>query len=388
MMRVAIVGASQTAFGDLPELSIKELFLQAYEGLLASVDKGIDPAQIEAAFIGTLGVGGFQLGQAAPLLTSYVGLPNIPTTRIENACVSGSLALLNAVYSILSGEYEVVLVAGIEKMRDMSTMQTKYWLGVSGDTEYERLAGLTFAAIYALMANRYFADYQATKEHLSKIAVKNHRNGAQNPKAQFQREITLDRALRGPNVASPLNLYDCCSITDGAAALLVVNGKRANEFTDNPVYIAGWGTASDYLAVHDRETITGVKATSIAAQKAYQRAGITPKDVSVAEVHDCFTIAELMAYSDLGFCDKHEAHILLDEGFFDLDGELPVNPSGGLKAKGHPVGATGTGQIYEIYHQLRGTADRPSRQVGEAKVGLTHNVGGSGGSVVVAVYRR
>ncbi len=385
-MGVAICGAYQTKFGDFPSLGIKELFLEAYKGLLESVDKGIDPALIEAAYIGSLGVGGFQLGQPAPLLTGFIGLPGIPSVRVENACASGSFALLGAIHSILSGEHEILLAGGVEKMRDMSTMETKFWLGVSGDTEYERLAGVTFAGVYALMANRYLEEYDLEKKHLSMIAVKNHRNGAQNPKAHFQREITLEQAVGAPNVAYPLNLYDCCPISDGAAAVLVVNDKRVKEFTDAPLYIIGWGAASDYLAVYDRKSLTTISAAVKAANKAYKMASVSPQDVDVAEVHDCFTIAEVMAYEDLGFCGRGESHKFIEDGYFTLEGTLPVNPSGGLKSKGHPLGATGLGQAYEIFHQLRGSVEKKSRQVSNARIGLTHNVGGSGGSAVVFIY--
>lgn len=387
MRKVAIVGSSQTRFGDLPDSSIKELFASAFRHLLVSVDKGIDPQQIEAAYIGTLGVGGFQLGLSAALLTSFVGLPGIPAFRVENACASGGFALLGAIYDVASGAHDVVLAGGVEKMRDMSSLKTRYWLGVSGDTEYERLAGMTFAGVYAMIANRYMEEYALDNKHLSMIAVKNHHNGAMNPKAQFQREVTLGRALKAPMVADPLNLYDCCPLSDGAGAALVVAAERAKEFTDCPVYVAGFGAASDHVALHDRTVITSLNASVGAAKAAYEMAEVGPADIDVAEVHDCFTIAEVLAYEDLGFCERGEAHRHIEEGTFTLQGKLPVNPSGGLKAKGHPIGATGLGQTYEIFNQLRGTADRPERQVADADVGLSHNVGGSGGAAVILIYK-
>lgn len=386
---VAIVGAGQTKYGDFPDKGIKELFTEAYREMLASVDKGIDPKDIQAAFIGTLSSGsGFQLGQMAPLLTGHVGLPDIPAVRVESACASGGYALMMAVNAIASGKYDIVIAAGVEKMRDVSATKSKYWLGVSGDTEYERLAGLTFAGIYAAMARRYMEEYGLRREHLSMVAVKNHRHGAQNPKAQFQREIDLETALSGPEVAFPFNIWDCCPTTDGAAAVLLVNPRIAKSFTDCPVYIIGWGSGSDYLAIHDRESITSVRAAVRAAKEAYQQAGVRPEDIQLAEVHDCFTIAEVMAYSDLGFCEPGQAGRLLEEGATALGGRLPVNVSGGLKAKGHPIGATGVGMAYEIFNQLRGRAEKPSRQVPDARIALSHNVGGSGGSATVFIYQR
>ena len=220
------------------------------------------------------------------------------------------------------------------------------------------------------------------------VAVKNHKNGAQNPKAQFQRETTLDKAVAAPMVAAPLNLFDCCSITDGASAVLVTTVENAKEFTDTPVYVAGFGTSSDYLAIHDRAATTSLEGTRRASDRAYKMAGVGPRDIEVAEVHDCFTIAELLAYEDLGFCEKGKAGPFLEGGHTEITGDKPVNASGGLKAKGHPIGSTGTGQVYEIFHQLRGTVNKPSRQVKGAEIGLTHNVGGSGGTVAVTVLTR
>lgn len=385
---VAIVGAGQTAFGDFPEKSVKELFAEAFQEALESVDRGLDPQRIEAAYIGSLSAGsGFQLGQLGPLLTGYVGLPRIPCVRVENACASGGFALLSAVQAVASGEYDIVLAAGVEKMRDVSAARTRYWLGISGDTEYERLAGLTFAGIYATMARRYMVEYGLKREHLAMVAVKNHRHGSLNPKAQFQREITLEVALSGPEVASPFTVWDCCSTTDGAAVVLVASARVAQSLTDRPVWIIGWGAACDHLAIHDRDSITRLEATRQAARKAYERAGVRPQDIDFAEVHDCFTIAEIMAYVDLGFCQPSEVAAWMEEGVTALGGRLPVNVSGGLKAKGHPIGATGVGQAVEVFQQLRGQAQRPERQVRNARLALSHNVGGSGGSAVVFVFR-
>mgnify|MGYP000168047041 CR=1 FL=1 len=386
MREVALVGAGQTKFGDFPQKGIKELFAEAYAEMLSSVDKGLDPRVIDAAYVGTLGSGGFQLGQVAPLLTGHVGLTGIPSVRVENACASGGFAVFQAVLAVASGVHDVVLAAGVEKMRDLSGEKSRYWLGVSGDTEYERLAGMTFAGIYAMIAARYMEEYSVDRKYLSMVAVKNHANGVRNPKAQMRKAVALEKAMGAPDVAYPLNLYDCSPTSDGAAAVLVVAAERAHEFTDRPVYVLGFGAGSDYLAVHDRETITSFKASVEAAGRAYEMAGLGPEDVDLAEVHDCFTIAELIAYEDLGFAPRGGAPRLLEEGVTELGGQKPVNASGGLKAKGHPLGATGVSQVAEVFLQLRGQAG--DRQVRDPKVGLTHNVGGSGGTATVFLLGR
>ena len=388
MKRVAIVGAGQSRYGEFPEKGIKELFFEAYKDMVSSVDKGFDPKMIDAAYIGNLGSGGFQLGNMSALVSEYVGLPYIHTVRVENACASGGYALVSAVMDVLSGAHKAVIAGGVEKMTDVSGLKQKYWLGVSGDTEYERLAGTTFAGLYALIAQRHMHEFGTKREHLSMVAVKNHKNGAQNPKAQFQREITLEQAMKGPVVAYPLNLFDCCSTTDGASSVLVVDEDIAKQFTDTPVYVAGFGTSSDYLAIHDRLNTVTLEGTKRAASRAYKMAGLTPKDIQVAEVHDCFTIAELLAYEDLGFCPKGKAGQFIEEGHTQIGGDMPVNPSGGLKSKGHPIGSTGTGQAYEMFNQLRGTVQKPARQIKGAELGLIHNVGGSGGTVAVSILRR
>ena len=388
MKKVALVGAGQSRYGDFPDKGIKELFLEAYKDMVVSVDRGFDPKLVESAYIGNLGSGGFQLGNMSALVSEYVGLSHINTMRIENACASGGYALVAAIMDVASGAHRVALAGGVEKMTDVSGIKQKYWLGVSGDTEYERLAGTTFAGLYALIAQRHMYEFGTKREHLSMVAVKNHKNGAQNPKAQFQREITLEQAMKGPIVASPLNLFDCCSTTDGASAVLVVDADIAKQFTDTPIYVGGFGTSSDYLAIHDRVSTVTLEGTKRASTQAYAMAGLTPKDIQAAEVHDCFTIAELLAYEDLGFCEKGKAGQFIEEGHTQIGGDKPVNASGGLKSKGHPIGSTGTGQAYEMFNQLRGTVQKPTRQIKGAEIGLIHNVGGSGGTVAVSILRR
>ena len=388
MKKVAIVGAGQSRYGEFPDKGIKELFFEAYRDMVGSVDKGLDAKRVEAAYVGNLGSGGFQLGNMSALVSEFVGLPYVHTVRVENACASGGYAIVSAAMDVMSGMHDVVVAGGVEKMTDVSGVKQKYWLGVSGDTEYERLAGTTFAGLYALIAHRHMHQFGTKREQLSMVAVKNHKNGADNPKAQFQREITLDKAMKSPYVAYPLNLFDCCSTTDGASSVLICDAEIAKEFTDTPVYIAGFGTSSDYLAIHDRLDTVTLEGTRRASRRAYDMAGLEPKDMDLAEVHDCFTIAELLAYEDLGFCEKGMAGQFIEEGHTQIDGDRPVNASGGLKSKGHPIGSTGTGQAYEMFNQLRGTVQKPSRQVKDAEVGLVHNVGGSGGTVSVSILRR
>lgn len=389
MKPVAIIGAGQTKFGDFPDKGVKELFAEAYFDMIASVDKGIDPGEIKAAYVGTLSAGsGFQLGQMSALLAGHVGLPEIATCRVESACASGSMALIWAAMAVSSGKYDLAIAAGVEKMRDVSSARGKYWLGISGDTEFERLAGSTFAGVYATMARRFMHEYGLERRHLSMVAVKNHRHAAMNPKAQFRAEIDLETALNGTPVSDPFNIWDCSSTTDGAAAVLVTTLERAREFTDRPVTIVGVGSRSEYLALQDRETLTTVKAARGAAREAYREAGIGPREIGFAEVHDCFTIAEILAYGDLGFCQKGEEGRLLEEGVTSLGGKIPVNASGGLKAKGHPIGATGVAMACEVFRQLRGEAQSPARQVGDCDFALSHNVGGSGGTANVIIYRR
>jgi len=385
MCEVAIIGVGQSRFGTIIDKSAKELFVEAFTEALNDIDKGIDPKEIGEIYVGNLGVGGGQLGNFSSMIADSVGLSGIPAVRIENACASSGFALRAAVLAIASGKCDVAVTGGVEKMNDIPRERLRYWLGVSGDTEWERLAGMTFAGVYALMAVRHMHQYGTKREHLAMVAVKNHKNGADNPKAQLQRAITLDQALNSPMVAYPLTLFDCCPMSDGASSVIMCKAEIAKRYTDTPVYMLGHGAGTDTLAAFQRKDYTTLTATVKAAEQAYKMARVEPKDIDVAEVHDCFTIAEIMAYEDLGFCRKSEGGKLIEEGETQIGGRIPINPSGGLKAKGHPIGATGTGQVYEIVKQLRGQAVRPSRQVSVAEVGLTHNVGGSGGTAVVHI---
>ena len=386
MSNVYVVGAGQTAFGAFPSESYRSLFADAYRAAMDSVAGDLPPGVIDEAVVGSLGVGGRQLGLSAPAVTEHVGLHGVPTSRVENACAAGGFAVRQGVQAIESGTADVVLAGGVEVMTDASADTTKYWLGVSGETEWERLTGTTFSGVYAQMARAYLDRYDATTEDLSRVAVKNHAHGAQNPKAHLDFTCSLEDAADASAVADPLTLYHCCPTSDGAAVVLLASGDVVEEYTDERVRVAGVGAGSDRVGLADRESYTSIAAAEAAGERAYQMAGVGPGDLDFAEVHDCFAIAELLAYEDLGFCDHGAAASLLREGATDQDGLLPVNTSGGLKSKGHPIGATGTGQVVEAFEQLTGRAG--DRQLDDPRYGLTHNVGGSGGAAVVHVFER
>ncbi len=381
--RAAVVGAGHTRFGAVRP-GPRELVREAARQALASVDRGIDPRRIGRGYLATLGFGGWQIGNSSALLAEELGVPGLPTVRVENACASGGFALHEAVRAIASGDTDFVMVAGVEKMTDVSSARRRYWLGVSGDTEWERQAGLTFAGVYGLIASQYLHHYGVPRDALTEVAVKNHENGALNPNAHFQKVVRREEALASPRVADPLGLYDCCPVSDGAAAVVLASPELARTLTDTPVFVEGTGAASDYLAVQERPNLLGFPATRRAAEAAFRSAGCERASVSFVEAHDCFTIAELLALEDLGFAPQGGAGALTLSGATRRDGRLPVNPDGGLKAKGHPIGATGVSQVYEIFEQLRGTAGK--RQVGHARRAVAHNVGGAGATAAVTIF--
>ena len=380
--RAAIVGAGHTRFGALEE-GPRALLRAAVAGAFASVDRGAGPPDVGEAFLATLGFGGWQIGNASAVLAEETGVVGVPTTRVENACASGGFALRAGVRAIESGARELVLVVGLEKMTDVASARRRYWLGVSGDTEWERAAGLTFAGVYGLIASRYLHEHGLGPDALAEVAVKNHENGALNPNAHFQKRVSREEVMRSARVADPLGLYDCCPVSDGAAAVLLAPIESARRFTDTPVYVDGLGAGSDHLAVQERAELTRFGATRCAADEAFRSAGYGRNDVSFLEVHDCFTIAELLALEDLGFAGPGEAAALTLSGATRRAGRLPTNPDGGLKAKGHPIGATGVSQLYEIFLQLRGGAG--ARQVTGAARALAHNVGGAGATATVSL---
>jgi len=287
---------------------------------------------------------------------------------------------------LLSGLYDIVLVGGVEKMTHRITPDVTEFLAMASDFPFEQWHGFTFPSLYALMATAHMHKYGTTEEQMALVAVKNHHNGSLNPKAHMQREVSLEKALNSRIIAWPLKLYDCSLITDGASCLILTKPELAKKFTDTPVHIIGSGQASDTIGLYEREDFTTLKAAKLAAKEAYKMAEVKPNDIDVAEVHDCFTIAEVIAYEDLGFCEPGKGGKMIENGTTTLEGKIPVNTSGGLKSKGHPVGATGTAQAYEVFLQLTEQAEK--RQVKGAEIGLAHNVGGSGATATVHILRR
>ncbi len=387
MVDVAVVGAGQTKYGNHP-LGLKGMWSEACDAAFTSIDGDFSPKSVDECIIGSVAFGGSQLGNTAAILTEHSGMNGVSTRRVENACASSGFALRDGVMAIKSGHADVVVVGGIEKMNDLTPERKRFWLGVSGDTEWERLAGLTFPGTYAMMARRHFHEYGSTHDDLVHIAVKNHEHGSANPKAHIQKQIDFDKGKSGFMIADPLTLYDCCPTSDGASCVVLASSDIAHRLTDTPIWVQGSGSASDYLALHDRPSVTELAASKIASRKAYTAANCNAMDIDFAEVHDCFTIAELMATEDLGFVSKGSGGEFASEGRGRLNqGDVTINPSGGLKSKGHPLGATGTGQVVEVFNQLRHQVDQ-NRQVDDAERALTHNVGGSGATCAVHIFGR
>ncbi|MDI6889008.1 MAG: thiolase domain-containing protein [Methanocellales archaeon] len=384
MRDVAIIGVGCTNFGEMWERSFRDLFVEA--GLNALEDANARGEDIDALYVGNMSAGKFiDQEHIGALIADYAGLASlhIPSTRVEAACASGGLALREGVLAVASGLHDIVIAAGVEKMTDVETGVTIDALASAADREWEGFMGATFPGLYAMIARLHMHKYGTTREQLAMVAVKNHHNATMNPKAQYKREITIEDVMNSPLVADPLRVYDCSPITDGAAAVVLAPVALARKLNDTPIYVRASAQASDTITLHDRRDITTLDATVHAAQRAYKMAGISPKDIDVAEVHDCFTIAEICAIEDLGFVQKGSGGPATEEGMTALDGDIPINPSGGLKACGHPVGATGIKQAIEIVQQLRCEAGK--RQVSGAKIGLTHNVGGTGGTAVVHI---
>ena len=410
---VAVVGAGMSQFGAFPDKATRDLFVEAFQEMRASVDKGLDPRDIEALFIGNYSSELFEgQGHTAPIMADWTGLTPRPAVRIEDACASGGVALRQGIMAIASGMHDVVLVGGMEKMSNLPTAGVTDALATAGDVLYEIPAGFTFPGFYGAIASTYMHRYGATPDALMRVGIKNHENGALNSKAQFNvtiggimqaRQASAARKGRpvpqwademaflrddvyNPMVAWPLRLFDCSPITDGAAALLLVAEDLAGSFSNKALHIIGTGQASD-RALPDRPDLTSIAAARHASQQAYQMAGVTPADIKIAEVHDCFTIAEIVATEDLGFFEPGQGYVAAEEGLTARNGLRPVNTSGGLKAKGHPVGASGAAQAVEVWKQMRGEAGQ--RQVArDVDIALTHNVGGTGQTCVVHIFER
>lgn len=385
MERVAIVGVGMSKFGEEWTRGFRDMLIEA--GGRALDDAKLQGNEIDGLYVGTMAPGSL-VGQEhiGALVADYMGLNPIPATRVEAACASGGVALRSGYMAIASGMHKCVVVGGVEKMTDTSGDEVASALGGAGDQEWELFMGATFPAIYAFMARRHMLQYGTTEEMMASVAVKNHVNSSKNKYAHFQNEITIDTVMKSKMVASPLKLFDCSPVTDGAAAVVLMPLELAKKQCEMPIEIVASAQASDCLALHSRESMTEVKATQIAAKKAYATAKVAPKDIDIVEVHDCFTIAEIMAIEDLGFFEKGKGGPASLEGKTALNAEISVNTSGGLKGCGHPVGATGVKQAVEVAWQLRGQAG--ARQVKDAEVGMTHNVGGSGATAVIHIMKR
>ncbi|MDD1754137.1 MAG: thiolase domain-containing protein [Methanothrix sp.] len=387
MRSVSIIGVGCTKFGERWDVSLRDMIAEA--GVMAIEDAEIVGEQIDALFVGNMSGGRFiEQEHIGALSADCAGLSrlHIPSTRVEAACASGGLALRQAVMAVASGYSDIVIAAGVEKMTDVSSGTAADALAAAADREWECFFGATFPALYAMMAKLHMRRYGTTHDQMAAVAVKNHHHACMNPIAQYHMEITVEDVNKSPMVADPLHVLDCSPISDGAAAVVLAPTEIAKKLSESPIRIIGSGQASDTLALHDRRDLTTLDATVHAARSAFAQAGIEPRKVDVAEVHDCFTVAEILAIEDLGFVEKGLGGKATEDGLTALGGDIPINTSGGLKACGHPVGATGIKKAYEIALQLRGEAGK--RQVDEAEIGLAHNVGGSGGTALVHIFTR
>lgn len=383
---VSIVSAGMSKFGKHDGLLAREIFGQAASEAFSRCPK-LNPKQdVKAMFIGHMGEAYEHQGHTGATIADWIGLTGIPATRVEAACGSSGTALRTGIYAVLSGLADVVIVGGVEKMTHRTTAEVTEYLAMASDYPFEQFHGITFPGLFAMMATAHMNAYGTTERQIGLAAVKNHYHGSLNPKAHMQKEITIEKVMESKYVAWPLKLFDCSLITDGASCIILTKPELAKKYTDQPVHIIGSGQASSTIGLYERKSLTSMDSTKTAAKMAYDMAQIKPEQVNLAEVHDCFTIAELIHYEDLGFCKVGEAGKFVESGATRLGGSIPVNTSGGLKSKGHPVGATGTAQAYEMYLQLTDQADR--RQVKDAQIGLTHNIGGSGATAAVHIYRR
>jgi len=382
----SIVSVGISKFGKRDGVYARELFAEAAKEAFERCPN-LDPKHdIQALIVGHMGESYEHQGHTGPTLADWAGLTPKAAIRTEAACSSSGVALRIGIFAVLSGLYDTVMVGGVEKMTHRTTADATEFLAMASDYPFEQWNGATFPSLFALMATAHMHKYGTTEEQMARVAVKNHKHGSLNAKAHMQKEITLEQALNSRVVAWPLKLFDCSLITDGASCVVVTKPDVAKKFTDTPVHIVGSGQASGSIGLYEREDFTTLDAARLAANEAYDMAGLKPSDVDVSEVHDCFTIAEIIAYEDLGFCERGKGGKLVEEGVTALGGRLPVNTSGGLKSKGHPVGATGTAQACEMFLQLTGQAER--RQVDGAQIGLAHNVGGSGATATVHIFRR
>ncbi len=410
---VAVVGAGMSKFGMYKNKDSKDLFFEAFQETMASVDKGLDPKDIDALYVGNFS-NDFFMRQShwGPILSDLIGVTPIPATRTEGACASSALAFREGVFAIASGFYDVVLVGGVEEMSKCSTELVAEGLAFAA-VPYENEVGFTFPGVFGAIATAYFAKYGATRENLFDVTIKSHNNARFNPKAQFPYSIQdimnskIEKAraqgdpvpqwrnekdfLRdpraNPSVAWPMHLYDCCPISDGASCMLLVAEEIAGNFTDDPLHVIGIGQGSG-RGLHAAPDLTSFEATRMAAEEAYGMSGLSPSDIQFAEVHDCFSMAELLHIEDLGFFKPGEGYKAVSEGLTRLDGPKPINTSGGLKCKGHPVGATGISQLIEVWAQLRNQAGKRQVPIKNLRIGAAHNLGGTGGTCTFTILER
>ncbi len=387
MREVAIIGVGDTKFGELWDMSLRDLGIQA--GLSAVYDANLSGDEIDALYLGNMSAGKFtEQEHIGALISDYSGLArdHIPATRVEAAGASGGLAFRQGVMAVASGMHDIVVVGGAEKMTDVGDTLSTEIQAMAADQQWETSFGATFPALHAMIARRHMHEYGTTREQIASVAVKNHKHGSLNPKAQFQKEIKLESVLRSLPVAEPLGMFDCAPVSDGGAAVVLCPLEKARKYTDTPVKVLASAQASDTLSLANRESLCRFDATTVAAQRAFKMAGLEPKDVQLAEVHDSYTISEILAIEDLGFFPKGKGGQATADGETTLGSKLAVNTSGGLKARGDPIGATGVAQVVELVRQLRGEADK--RHVSGAEVGLAQNVGGTGATVVVQILGR
>lgn len=384
MNKVCVIGAGSTKYGKLKE-SVIELAVNAANDAILSAK--IEPKDIQYGFVSNVfGIADNQV-HLAPVVMSNLGIPHVPGLTVESACGSGSIAFREAYANVAAGFYDVVLAVGVEKVTHTGTGRSTTLFSYCSDFFYEGGSGASFPGLFASMARAYLTRYKATEEDLAMVAVKNHEHGILNPKAHLQKRITVEDVLNSPVVASPLKVLDCCPFSDGASAVLLCSEDFAKKHDADYIEVIGSGRGASPAALQGREDLTTIPSTSAAAQQAYKQANLTPKDIDFAEVHDCFTIAEMIDTEDLGFFEKGMAAKAVRGGLTKLNnGGITINPSGGLKSKGHPIGATGVGQIVEVYEQLLGRAG--ARQVKNAETALTHNFGATGASCAVHIFRR
>jgi acetyl-CoA C-acetyltransferase len=381
--KVYVLGAGSTKYGKLNE-GIIEIALSASIDAINSA--GIAPKDVQAGYISNVfGVSDRQV-HMAPVIMSNLGVPEVPGITIESACGSGSVMFREAYANVAAGFYDCVLGLGVEKITHTGTIQSTTLFSYCSDFFYEGGNGASFPGLFAAIARLYMAKYKASEEDLARVAVKNHENGILNPKAHVRKKITIDDVLKSPVVASPLKLYDCCPFSDGASAVILCNEDFAKKSGRPFVEVIGSGRGASPASVQGRDDITTIPSTKAAASQAYKMAGITPKDIDFAEVHDCFTIAEIIDIEDLGFFEKGAGARAVRDGATSRKGEIPINPSGGLKSKGHPIGATGIGQVVEVFEQLTGKAEQ--RTIRDAEIALTHNFGATGASAAVHIFKR